>query len=170
MRTVVLLLLITMSAAACSSSQTSDDTTAPSRAMVDESDKVAALLDRFHDAASRADGDTYFGSLRGDGVFIGTDASERWTRDEFRTTFQPYFDDGTGWTYVPRDRVIRTSSDGSYAWFDELLDNEKYGVCRGVGLATREPDGTWYIRQYALSMAIPNDVALDVVDVIRNAE
>ena len=138
--------------------------------MVDESDEVAALLDRFHHAAAHADGDTYFGCLRGDGVFIGTDASERWTRREFRDAFQSYFDNGTGWTYVPRDRSIRTSSDGRFAWFDELLDNEKYGVCRGVGLAQRESDGTWSITQYALSLTIPNDVALDVVDIVRNAD
>ena len=34
-----------------------------------------------------------------DAVFIGTDAGERWTIDEFEAYAEPHFSAGRGWTY-----------------------------------------------------------------------
>ncbi|MEM7228731.1 MAG: nuclear transport factor 2 family protein [Planctomycetota bacterium] len=131
-------------------------------------DDINVLLDDFHLAASEADFERYFECLDERAVFIGTDATERWTRDEFRAFCAPYFERGQGWTYVPRDRTIVMAPDGRHATFDELLDNAKYGECRGVGAARRTAEG-WKITLYGLSFAVPNDVALDVIDVIKRA-
>ena len=57
---------------------------------------VAAILDDFHDAASRADGDRYFGHFAPDGVFLGTDPAERWTVTEFRKYAEPHFSSAGG--------------------------------------------------------------------------
>jgi hypothetical protein len=35
-----------------------------------------------------------------DGIFIGTDATERWTVAEFKAYAKPHFDKGRGWTYT----------------------------------------------------------------------
>jgi hypothetical protein len=39
---------------------------------------VSIVLDALHEAASRADGRTYFELFAHDAVFFGTDATERW--------------------------------------------------------------------------------------------
>ncbi|MEM7519043.1 MAG: nuclear transport factor 2 family protein, partial [Planctomycetota bacterium] len=54
---------------------------------------IASLLDDFHDAAARADLERYFGHFAPNGVFIGTDATERWPVEEFRAFCEPYFKD-----------------------------------------------------------------------------
>src|SRR5262245_54855652 len=125
---------------------------------------VSRLLDDWHRAASAADGARYFGHMAEDAVFLGTDASERWTLAEFRVYCEPYFSKGTGWTYEPRERHVRV--DGELAWFDERLWNEKYGECRGTGVLHRD-GGEWKIVHYSLTFPVPNELAADVVKMIR---
>ncbi len=127
---------------------------------------IEAVLDDFHAAASEADEERYFSHFAAAGVFFGTDATERWTRDEFRGYAHPHFSQGKGWTYHPRDRHVAVSAGGDVAWFDELLDNAKYGECRGTGVLQRI-DGQWKIEQYHLTIPMPNDLAADFVARIR---
>lgn len=141
------------------------------------SQDVIAMLDRLHSAASHADFSGYFDCFAPDGVFLGTDATERWSVDEFRAFCKPYFDKGQGWTYVPRKeaRHVTISSDGSFAWFDELLDNAKYGECRGTGALRLGSDTPaepkrWRIVQYHLSIPIPNAKAADIVALIKASD
>lgn len=131
-------------------------------------ERAAAVLDALHAAASDADGERYFDLFAPDAVFLGTDASERWTIDEFRAYALKRFETGAGWTYTlkPGTRHIRVHND--LAWFDELLANAKYGTCRGSGVL-RRIGGDWKIEQYVLSFTVPNDVAQDVVRVINAA-
>lgn len=124
--------------------------------------QVALTLDEFHRAAAAANGERYFGMLTEDAVFIGTDAGERWSVAEFRAYAEPYFDDGQGWTYVASGRHINLSTDGSVAWFDERLQNEKYGETRGSGVLELV-EGGWKIAQYNLSFPVSNDHAKAVV-------
>jgi hypothetical protein len=51
-------------------------------------------------------------------------------------------------------------------FFDELLDNEKLGLCRGSGVL-RRMGGEWKVMQYNLSIPIPNEKALQVAELIR---
>ncbi len=127
---------------------------------------VEAVLDDFHAAASAADEERYFGHFAASGVFFGTDASERWTVEEFRAYAHPHFAQGKGWTYHPRNRHVAFSADGGTAWFDELLDNDKYGECRGTGVLQRY-DGEWKVEQYHLTIPMPNELAEDFVTMIR---
>jgi ketosteroid isomerase-like protein len=125
---------------------------------------IARVLDDWHQSASVADGARYFGHMAEDAVFLGTDASERWTLPEFRSFCEPYFSKGVGWTYEPRERHV--SAAGHLAWFDERLWNEKYGECRGTGVL-REDGGDWKIVHYSLTFPVPNELAGDVVKLIR---
>ena len=130
--------------------------------------RPGAVLDSFHDAASKADEERYFAHFAPEGVFLGTDASERWTVDAFRAYAHPHFAKGRGWTYVPRDRHVVFAPGGRVAWFDELLDNEHYGELRGTGALRRTADG-WKIVQYNLTFLVPNDAAKEVVKLIQGA-
>ena len=110
----------------------------------------------------------YFALFAPEGVFLGTAGEERWTVEEFRTYVHPYFFEGKGWTYTARPgrRHIGVVPGGRLAWFDEVLDNAKYGECRGSGVL-RRIDGRWRIVQYNLTIPIPNDIAAEVVGMIR---
>ncbi len=127
--------------------------------------EIGAVLDDFHRAAAAADEARYFAHFDPNGVFLGTDAGERWSVAEFRVYAHARFATGKGWTYRPRDRHVSFTPEG-VAYFDELLDNEKYGVCRGSGVL-RKVNGVWRIAQYNLAFAVPNDSAAEVVRVIR---
>lgn len=124
---------------------------------------AGAMLDDFHDAAAKADEDRYFANFHPRGLFLGTDASERWTLEEFKAFAMPYFQRETAWTYEPRQRRVDVSEDGQWAWFDEALTNAKYGRCRGTG-TLRRVAGQWRIVQYHLTMPIPNDLALETAN------
>lgn len=138
---------------------------APGAALAQEG-SVAAVLDDFHLAASQADGPRYFGHFAPGAVFLGTDAMERWSLEQFRAYAEPYFSQGKGWTYVVKARHITLSEDLRHAWFDESLENEKYGECRGSGVLLRLND-EWKIVQYNLTVPIPNDMLADVARDIR---
>ncbi|MBX3356994.1 MAG: nuclear transport factor 2 family protein [Phycisphaeraceae bacterium] len=131
--------------------------------------EVNAVLDSLHHLASKADGEAYFALFTPDAVFLGTDATERWNIEQFRAFAHPYFSKGQGWTYTSHDRHLSLSKDGATAWFDEALENAKYGACRGSGVLV-QIDGAWKIAQYNLSVPIPNDLLEDVARQIREYE
>jgi hypothetical protein len=147
MRTFALLLLASIALAA--SGQTS-------------AQQISAVLDDWHQAASVADEARYFGHFAPNGVFMGTDATERWTVPEFRQWAKAQFKGKSAWSFKPRDRHIDFSSDGKTAWFDEMLDTPNLGLCRGSGVLVLV-GGSWKIAQYNLSIAIPNALAESVV-------
>ncbi|MEO0649858.1 MAG: nuclear transport factor 2 family protein [Planctomycetota bacterium] len=126
---------------------------------------VDALLDRFHAAAARADFEAYFDCLDDSALFVGTDPHEDWTRAEFAAYVAPYFEAGTGWTYVPAQRRVDALGPDAAAFF-ERLDNAKYGRVRGSGVVARRQN-RWQIVHYVLSFPVPNGVApalLELVD------
>jgi hypothetical protein len=127
--------------------------------------EVATVLDQFHAAAARADEDGYFAAFAPEGVFLGTDESERWDVPAFRAYVHPHFSQGKGWAYHPRDRHVSFSREAQTAWFDELLDHDRYGVLRGSGVLVKR-DGAWKIAQYNLTFMVPNDKAKAVVALI----
>lgn len=130
---------------------------------------MAAVLDALHRNAAAADGEAYFKLFTPDAVFYGTDASERWSVEEFRAYAEPFFSQGRGWTYAATERHVFIDPSGDTAWFDERLDNEKYGEVRGSGVL-REVGGAWFIAQYNLAFPVPNDLAADLVERIRALE
>jgi uncharacterized protein (TIGR02246 family) len=118
---------------------------------------VNAVLDDWHQAAAKADEARYFNHFTPDAVFLGTDATERWTRDEFRAWARPFFAKGKAWSFTAVSRHVSFSKDGTVAWFDEALATPNMGPARGSGVLVKD-GGEWKLAQYNLSLPIPNDL------------
>ncbi len=127
---------------------------------------AGAALDDFHDAAAKGDEQRYFERFAPEGVFLGTDATERWTLAEFRAFALPYFERPSAWIYVPQQRHVQLAPGGEVAWFDESLWHDRLGECRGSG-ALRRIDGEWRVAQYNLTVPVPNDLMAGVAARIR---
>jgi ketosteroid isomerase-like protein len=123
--------------------------------------KPEAVLDEWHLAAAKADAELYFSLMAPGAVFLGTDATERWTKEEFRTWAEPYFKKGKAWTFKAVQRHVSYSSDGNTAWFDEELDTPNLGPARGSGVLVKSGKA-WRITQYNLSVPIPNPLMKQV--------
>ena len=136
---------------------------------LDQEQRVRATLDALHAAAASADGAAYFALFDDAAVYYGTDAGERWSVAEFRAFAEPYFSRGRGWTYTATERHVFLSQAGDTAWFDERLWNESYGETRGSGVLVRAPgaDSPWRFVQYNLTIPVPNELAVDLVERIR---
>lgn len=117
--------------------------------------ELARVLDDWHLAASQADETRYFSHLAPNGVFLGTDATERWNRDEFQVWAHPIFAKGRAWNFKATRRFLTVSPEGKHAWFDEILDTPNLGPARGSGVLVKVK-GRWLIAQYNLSVPIPN--------------
>lgn len=117
--------------------------------------RIDALLNQWHLAAAKADEDAFFGRMTSDAIYIGTDATERWKRDELKEWSKAYFQKETAWDFKPLSRNITIGPGGQIAWFDELLDTWM-GTCRSTGILLLV-EGDWKINYYHLSVALPND-------------
>lgn len=132
------------------------------RFSVDQREHIYRILTDFHDAAAKGDFDRYFGHFTDDAIFFGTDPAERWTVEEFKGYAREPFEDGHGWTYHMRERNIFLSADQRTAWFDEIVESDHYGRCRGTGALILD-GGRWKLTQYNLVIPVPNDFAEEVV-------
>jgi hypothetical protein len=126
--------------------------------------KINTVLDEWHAAAARADMAAYFETIDEGGTYIGTDATENWTKQAFYDWSKPYFDKGKAWTFKAVERNIYFSDDHSLAWFDEKLE-ASYGMLRGSGVL-RLKNGEWKIMQYVLSFPVPNEKFDDFIKLI----
>ena len=95
---------------------------------VNDERNIAKVLNSFHQAAAEAQAKPYFNLMSQDAIFLGTDANERWSKEEFKAFVAPYFSKGTGWIYTPTERNISLVKQGQLAFFDELLLSETYGT------------------------------------------
>lgn len=118
--------------------------------------EIDALLTAWHRAAATSDAKAYFGSMAPGAIFLGTDVTERWTKEEFEAWAAPAFRKPSAWVFRAVRRSISVSADGNAAWFDEDLDSESYWPCRGSG-ALERIGGAWKVRLYSLAFTIPND-------------
>lgn len=117
--------------------------------------EVNQVLDNWHQAAAKANFTDYFDALAEDAVFIGTDATENWNKKDFQAYAKPHFDKGKAWSFTAVERHVFFDASGNLAWFDELL-NTQMKICRGSGVLVKV-DGKWKIKQYVLSMTVPNE-------------
>lgn len=133
-----------------------------------EKTAINDVLTNWHQAASEANFDTYFGYMASDGVFIGTDATENWQNTAFKEFSKPYFDKGKAWSFTTLERNIYVDENSKFAWFDELLDTQMK-ICRGSGVLQKS-NGKWKIKHYVLSMTIPNENVNEVVEIKKVIE
>ncbi|MER3376108.1 MAG: nuclear transport factor 2 family protein [Allomuricauda sp.] len=132
-------------------------------AQTTEKEKINSVLDGWHQAASDADFEAYFGKMTTDAVFIGTDATENWKNNEFKEFAKPYFDAGKAWSFTSVQRNIYINKTKDFAWFDELLDTQMK-ICRGSGVLKKE-NGQWKIAHYVLSIAVPNEIVGELIQI-----
>lgn len=128
-----------------------------------EKTEIATMLDGFNVAAAKADFTTYFNYFAEESTFIGTDATEIWDKKAFMSWAKPYFDKKKTWNFTSLKRNVYFSKDGKLAWFDELLDTQMK-ICRGSGIVEKI-DGQWKVKQYVLSVTVPNEVVDKVVEI-----
>ncbi|CAM4319584.1 nuclear transport factor 2 family protein [Flavobacterium terrigena] len=126
--------------------------------------EINLILDNWHKAAGQANFNAYFDVLTEDAIYIGTDPTENWNKQEFIKFSKPYFDRGRAWNFTALERNIYFSLDMKTVWFDELL-NTQMKICRGSGVLVADANGNWKIRHYVLSMTIPNDNTDEVVKI-----
>lgn len=113
------------------------------------------FMNAWHKAATTANEAVFFGSMAADGIYIGTDATEKWKRNEMKEWSKKYFDRESAWDFTTLDRTFYLSDDEETAWFEESLDTWM-GVCRGSGVLELTHDG-WKIKHYHLAVAVPNE-------------
>lgn len=128
-----------------------------------EKDKINWMLNEWHKAAADAKYDAYFSMMTVDAIFIGTDATDNWNKADFKVWAKPFFDSGKTWDFTMLERHVYFDETGKIAWFDELL-NTQMKICRGSGVLVKM-GSEWKIKQYVLSMTIPNDEVNAVVKI-----
>ncbi|MBX3271416.1 MAG: nuclear transport factor 2 family protein [Sandaracinaceae bacterium] len=145
MRAPLPLLALVFGLAGCGAAQ---------RPSADDAAAVGRALDEWHAAAAASDAPRYFAAFTDDAIFLGTDATERWTVAELRAYAERPFAQGRGWVMraVRRDVVV----EGELAWFDEDLEAVNLGPARGSGVLRRE-GGRWRIAHYNLAITVPNE-------------
>ncbi len=126
--------------------------------------EINSTIDSWHLTAAMADS-MFFDYFDNDAVYIGTDAGERWTIEEFKKFAMPFFKKGKAWDFKPIERHIYLSDDSKLAYFDEKL-NTWMGVCRSTGVVVRKGKA-WKIKYYHLSMTIPNKKVKEIIEIIK---
>ncbi len=159
--TLLCSVLLALPLAACTSLKEG-----PAASSADAEQAVRAVLHDFLLAKTEIDAERFYGHLASDAIVFGTDAPERWTVDELRVVMEPYFSQTTTWPTHVVDQNVSVSEYGRVAWFDELLMSERYGEMRVTG-ALRLDDDAWKIVQYNIVFIVPNEIALDLIEMIR---
>jgi ketosteroid isomerase-like protein len=130
-----------------------------------ETEKIDQLIDNWHKAAAEADYTNYFGFMADNFIFLGTDPTERWNKEQFSGFCKPYFDKGQAWDFRKIERHIEISKDGKVAWFDEKISTWMKD-CRGSGVLVKVGK-EWKLAQYNLAVLIENDKIKEFIQ-LRN--
>jgi ketosteroid isomerase-like protein len=129
---------------------------------------IGAFADAWHQAAADADSTTFFDAMTEDAVYIGTDAGEHWTKEEFLAFAAPYFARGKAWSFKATERHIFYDENAQTAYWDELLDTWM-GPCRGTAVLRRRADNKgWQIAHYTLSVTVPNDKIQGFIELTKD--
>jgi len=126
---------------------------------------IHLLMDSWHNAAATADEDVFFGSMTQDCIYLGTDETEKWKRDELKEWSKEYFDRESAWSFTAFDREIYFTKDANTAWFDEKL-NTWMGICRGSGVLIRTDEG-WKLKHYNLAVTVPNEKINGFIELVE---
>ncbi len=133
----------------------------------EEKNEINTFLDQWHLDATNVDYEGYFDKIDEEGIFIGTDATEVWTKQAFYDWAEPQFTDGgKAWDFKRIERNIYFGDDPEYAWFDELLSFSG-GTLRGSGVLVKR-ESEWKIAHYVLSLPVPNEKFRDVLEAMKD--
>ena len=130
-------------------------------------ERLNKFLNEWHDDASNSR-QAYFDKIAPEGIYIGTDKTERWNREEFRTWAAEYFAKPSAWAFTPLHRNVIIATDGRIAWFDEQLSSGM-GVLQASGVLRIEGEVPT-ILHYHLSLTIPNGLVGEITKLIQGAD
>ena len=130
--------------------------------------EINNFIDQWHLDASNADMEAYFEKIDDEGIYIGTDATEVWTKQEFYEWQKPRTKDGVAWDFKATERNIYLGEKSKYVWFDELLSYSG-GTLRGSGVLIQREEG-WKIMHYVLSLPVPNEKFSAVLKAMKESE
>lgn len=130
-----------------------------------QTEQIDLLIDNWHQAAADANYNAYFQFMSDQFIYLGTDPTERWNKEQFGAFCKPYFDKGKAWDFRKIERHIEISKDGKTAWFDERISTWMKD-CRGSGVLIKVGK-EWKITQYNLAVLIENDKIDDFIQ-LRN--
>jgi hypothetical protein len=105
----------------------------------------------------------YFNLMDSNFIYTGTDATENWTKAEFKDFCEPFFKKGETWNFTALRRNIYVSKTSGTVWFYEILKTQM-GTCRGSGVFEKS-NNEWKMMQYILSVAIPNEDMKSVIEI-----
>ena len=160
LRFIVLAVFAGLVAAACGS-------TPPAPSDADFTARVNAFVNEWHDDAAHAR-PAFFDKIANDGIYIGTDKTERWTREVFRQGAKAAFARPVAWAFTPLHRNVQFSPDRRFIWFDEQV-RSSMGILQASGVM-RPTASSFEIVHYQLSIAVPNDVIPQVTGAIKAFE
>lgn len=129
--------------------------------------QINQFVDQWHKDAANAD-TAYFDKMASNGIYIGTDKTELWARDEFKKWASPFFKRKSAWDFKATSRNVYLSDNKKMAWFDELLDTWM-GPCRASGVLKKKGK-SWEICHYQLSVTLPNDLTKDFIKMVKDFE
>jgi len=159
MKKLVLSLILVLSALAAQAQTASGDAAYRKQ--------IHAFIDEWHDDAANARM-AYFDKIAPNGIYIGTDKTELWNREQFKAWAKRFFDRKSAWSFKSIKRNVYLSPDKKFIWFDELLDTQM-GPCQASGVM-RKTDKGFEIEHYQLSIAVPNQVADKVTKLVKEFE
>jgi len=116
-------------------------------------------MDTWHLAAAEANAEEFFGMMDENAIYIGTDKTERWLRDELREWAAKAFESESAWTFKATERNWQLHLDQQFAVCDELLTTWM-GPCRSTAVLSWGNEG-WKIIHYQLAVTIDNDKVND---------
>jgi hypothetical protein len=153
-------------AVGCSTNQPSG-TAGPALSDTEFTARVNAFVDAWHDDAAHAR-PAFFEKIAPDGIYIGTDKMERWTREAFREWAKPAFARPVAWAFTPLHRNVSFSPDRNFIWFDEQV-RSSMGILQASGVLRPVAD-RFEVVHYQLSIAVPNEVIPQVTATIKAFE
>ena len=140
---------------------------APAPSDADFTARVNAFVNEWHDDAAHAR-PAFFDKIASDGIYIGTDKTERWAREAFREWARPAFARPVAWAFTPLHRNVQFSPDRRFIWFDEQV-RSSMGILQASGVMRPATD-SFEIVHYQLSIAVPNDAIPQVTGAIKAFE
>jgi hypothetical protein len=126
--------------------------------------EINTMMNGWHEDASNAE-IKFFDKIADGGIYIGTDINELWTKEEFYEWSKEFFERGEAWDFKTKERNIYLGESKELAWFDEILYTWM-GYCRASGVV-KKTNGKWLIEHYHLSMAIPNELVNDYLELYK---
>lgn len=126
------------------------------------------FIDNWHKNASQMNLELYFDAIAENGVYIGTDPEEFWTKSEFKNWVNKTIKLKSGFYFQTIDRNIFFNDEEDMAWFNEKL-NTSIGICHATGVVTQMRNG-WKINYYQLSVTVPNELLKPFIELKKTLE